>query len=71
MREHRFIAIAIVLASLVAACGAGDADSQPRTQNQLNQRPTTIGPATDIGPAPRDMPGGGRGSDGPHTKGKP
>jgi hypothetical protein len=71
MSEHRFIAIAVALASLVAACGGGGTDSQPRQQNQLNQRPVIVGPATDMGRPPQDMPGGGRGFDGPHTKGKP
>jgi hypothetical protein len=74
MREHRYgaIGIATVLASLVAACGGGTADTQPRQQNpNLPRQNNVVAPETEVGPAPRDMPGGGRGSDAPHTKGKP
>jgi hypothetical protein len=73
MRGYQSVAIAIVLASLGAACGGGAEDTQSRQRNTVSPRPTatTIGPETQMGPPPQNMPGGGRGSDPPHFKGKP
>lgn len=64
------LALAIALGSLATACGAEDSSTQTRQPNNSQTLPPTIGPQTDPTP-PRDMPGGGRGSDPPHTKGKP
>lgn len=60
--------IVAILAVSGALLGAGCADSstQPQGARSYNQRtelpPRDIGPASESGPAPRDMPGGGRGS---------
>ncbi|HTQ41120.1 MAG TPA: hypothetical protein VMI75_00090 [Polyangiaceae bacterium] len=73
MGKPAYIAFAIVLASLVAACGAEDQSSgqsrQPGTYPTATMRPVT--PQSDMGPTPQNMPGGGRGNDPPHFKGKP
>jgi hypothetical protein len=73
MREHRYVAIAILLVSLGAACGGGAEDTEPRQRNTLVTRPTAtvVAPETQVGPPPQNMPGGGRGNDPPHFKGKP
>jgi hypothetical protein len=70
MKQQGYIAIAIVLASLAGACGAGGEDTQPRQQNPNLPR-QNVGPSPDMGPPPQNMPGGGRGSEPPHFKGKP
>lgn len=67
--------IAVVLAALlsplaVAACGADDGAGSTRggAQNP-NPNPNGIGPNAGIGVEPRDMSGGGRGSNTtPHGK---
>jgi hypothetical protein len=64
------LVLALLLVSL-AACGAGAADDgSSRTNNARNPNPaaTGIGPSGDMGAAPRDMPGGGRGSTTAHGK---
>lgn len=67
------IAFSVVLGSVVAACGAENDDTtQPRDPTApyaSTVRPVT--PQSDMGPPPQNMPGGGRGFDPPHTKGKP
>jgi hypothetical protein len=72
MKQPGYIAVAIVLASLIAACGAEDQTStqsrQPNTYPTATVRP---GPDNQMGPTPQNMPGGGRGNDPPHFKGKP
>jgi hypothetical protein len=71
MRRH-LLPIAIVLGSLAAGCGGEDQGTQPRQPSAYptnTARPIT--PASDPGPPPQNMPGGGRGSDPPHYKGKP
>jgi len=63
--------VAIVLASLGVGCGAEDQTTT--TSRQPNPYPTATvrpGPETQ-GPTPQNMPGGGRGNDPPHFKGKP
>jgi ABC-type oligopeptide transport system substrate-binding subunit len=62
------LAMAVVSLSLTAACGASDAGSS-RANDPRNPTTTSIGPTTDPSQA-HDMPGGGRGSIGPHEKGK-
>jgi hypothetical protein len=72
MGKPGYIAVAILLASLVGACGAEDQTTQsrqPNTYTTATVRPPN--PQSDMGPPPHDMPGGGRGSDPPHFKGKP
>jgi hypothetical protein len=67
---------AVVLAALlsalaVAACGADEAGGSTRggAQNP-NPNPNGIGPSGGVGVEPRDMSGGGRGSNTtPHGKG--
>jgi hypothetical protein len=73
MRKLRYVAVAIALASPLAACGANSDETQARqpTTPYATNRPQGVPTVTDVGPAPRDMPGGGRGSDPPHFKGKP
>ena len=74
MRVHRYFAIAILLAPLVAAaaCGGATDDTSPRQPNNPYPSAThAISPETEMGPSPQNMPGGGRGSDPPHSKGKP
>ena len=71
--SHRLVpVVAIVLGSLAAGCGGEDQTTQQ--SRQPNTYPATtrpISPAADMAPPPQDMPGGGRGSDPPHSKGKP
>jgi hypothetical protein len=73
MGKPGHIAVAIVFASLVAACGAEDQTTtqsrQPNTYSTATVRP--VSPETEMGPTPQNMPGGGRGNDPPHFKGKP
>jgi len=73
MGQLGYIAVAIVLASLVAACGAQDQTTttsrQPNTYPTATVRP--VSPEGEMGPTPQNMPGGGRGSEPPHFKGKP
>lgn len=75
MRVGQVIAIAVLFAPLVASsCGGGSQEGSARQQNTPNAattRPMIMGPENDMGPAPQNMPGGGRGSDPPHFKGKP
>ncbi len=75
MKARRLVALAILFAPLLAAsCGGGSDDSQPRSPNApyaTTTRPAGVGPETQTGPPPQNMPGGGRGFDPPHFKGKP
>jgi hypothetical protein len=75
MRLGRVIALAILFAPLVVAssCGGDSDDMRARQQNAPYTATTRpfIPPAQDLGPSPENMPGGGRGSDPPHFKGKP
>jgi len=76
MRKLRYTVVAIVLASLaslVAACGADSDATQSRqpTSPYATNRPQGVAPETEMGPSPQNMPGGGRGNDPPHNKGKP
>jgi len=72
MGKPGYIAVAVALASFVAACGAEDQTTttsrQPTTYPTATVRP---GSETEMGPTPQNMPGGGRGNDPPHFKGKP
>ena len=55
---------------LLCACGA-EGDGSTRASNPNNPAMQQgIGPSAETGPAARDMQGGGRGSMGPHEKGK-
>lgn len=67
-------ATALVLGLLAVACGASDANG-PRRDNgySLRQRPTVLGSGASEAPpsSPANMPGGGRGYDAPHSKGRP
>ena len=57
------------LAPLGTGCAAeDDAGGTTRAHNPQNPSTNTIGPGAGVGAAPRDMPGGGRGSVGPHSK---
>ncbi|HEX8795317.1 MAG TPA: hypothetical protein VF765_30420 [Polyangiaceae bacterium] len=70
MRGRLYIAIALVSAPLLAAsCGGETGDAQAR---QPSAYPTTTRPDNaQLGPPSQNMPGGGRGSEPPHFKGKP
>jgi hypothetical protein len=50
-------------------CGAGGQDDRQRVPYRV-PKPDTGG-TTEQPPTPKDMPGGGRSFDAPHTKGKP
>jgi hypothetical protein len=67
------VAVALVLASPLAACGAGSDDTRARqpVSPYATNRPQGPPTETEMGPSPQNMPGGGRGSDPPHFKGKP
>ena len=72
MRSTAFLlAAGTALAAL--GCGAGNQDGSTRADDPRNQNPNAagIGPSGAAPPAPRDMPGAGRGSMGPHAKGAP
>lgn len=72
MRRHRYLALSVVFASLVAACGGAADDAQTQPQNPAQQRQPTVVPQGETPPpSPQNMPGGGRGWDPPHSKGKP
>jgi hypothetical protein len=68
---------ALLLAAATAltalGCGAGNQDGGTRADDPRNQNPNAqgIGPSGGAPAAPRDMPGAGRGSMGPHGKGAP
>ncbi len=67
----RRIAVGLVLVGLLSGgCAGQTAQSQgARGYNQRNDLPPRdIGPAADTGPAARDMPGKGRGTDIPRGK---
>ena len=63
--------LALVLGPLATGC-ASDADADGTTHANNPHNPNTpsqgIGPSGGVGASPRDMPGGGRGSTGPHGK---
>jgi hypothetical protein len=69
--SHHPLAIAIVLGSLAAGCGGEDQATQSRQPNTYPTTTRPIGPGADMGPPPQNMPGGGRGNEPPHFKGKP
>jgi hypothetical protein len=51
-----------------AGCGGDTADGSTRANNPNSANPASIGPSGATGPSPRDMPGRGRGSEGPHGR---
>lgn len=68
--------IAVALLGVLVACGgASDATGSHAGDGYpaLRQRPTVLNSGGDPTPppAPANMPGGGRGFDAPHSKGKP
>jgi hypothetical protein len=64
------LAFALLVAPLLAACAAdAQADGSTHADNPHNPNPTQgLGAGGAVGPAPRDMPGGGRGSSTPKGK---
>jgi hypothetical protein len=64
-------ALALLLVPLAAGC-ASDTDADGATHANNPHNPNTpsqgIGPSGGVGAAPRDMPGGGRGSTTPRGK---
>ena len=62
-------ALALLLVPLAAGC-ASDTDADGTTHANSPHNPNTpsqgIGPSAGVGASPHDMPGGGRGSTGPH-----
>ena len=70
MKLRGWSAAVLLLAPLAAACGAdGPGEQNIRTSSPRDQTPTQgIGPSGDVGPAPHDMPGAGRGSATPRGK---
>jgi hypothetical protein len=70
--SRRLLLLALVaLGSLAASCGGEDQATQSRQPSAYPATTRPITPASDVGPPPQNMPGGGRGSDPPHFKGKP
>ena len=64
----RALAIVCVLSAAAVGCaGASQDDSRQRMQNPNLPR-EGIGGGGDMGPPARDMPGKGRGTEGPHGK---
>jgi len=64
-------ALALLLAPLATGCASGtDADGTTHADNPHNTNTPSqgIGPSGGVGAAPRDMPGGGRGSTTPRGK---
>ena len=65
------LAFALLLAPLAAGC-ASDADASGGTHannpHNTNAPSQGIGPSGGLGAAAHDMPGGGRGSAGPHGR---
>jgi hypothetical protein len=65
------LGLALLLAPLAAGCASdSDADGSTHANNPHNPNTPTqgIGPSGGVGPAPRDMPGGGRASATPRGK---
>jgi hypothetical protein len=62
--------VVLVALTMGIGCGSEAGNSTTRASNPTNANPNGIGPATDNSQPPRDMAGGGRGSMGPHEKGK-
>lgn len=76
MRVRGYVAVPMLAASLAsAACGADAGTTQARqpssAQPYATNYPSGVGPGADVGPPAQNMPGGGRGSEPPHFKGKP
>jgi hypothetical protein len=60
---------AVALGAASLSCGADANDSSTRANNPNGaNNPGGIGPTGGVGPSPRDMPGRGRGSEGPHGR---
>jgi len=63
-------AVLVVVAAGLVGCAAdqGEGATRANNANNQNQNPAGIGPSGATGASPRDMPGRGRGSEGPHGK---
>jgi hypothetical protein len=77
MKTRGCLAIGFLIAPLVLGCGADNGGTQTRQPNAAQPYRTNYPPGsgafreTQPGPSPQDMPGGGRGADPTHFKGKP
>jgi hypothetical protein len=76
MKTHGCLAIGLLVAPLLMGCGGdngGTRAGQPNTPQpyRTNYPPGRGVSDTQVGPPAQDMPGGGRGSDPSHFKGKP